>query len=300
MKNLIFSLFAIVLSTTIIFGQKQIKISANTEAKIYVDGFLYSGSPVQIKLPRKGCVNVRVKQEGYESATRTYCRSDKNPKNAEFIELKKSEKQVKVIASSSARIFVDGKYVTSGSTILKIGQDSRVNVQVKEPGYLMEERNYMYNGLIELPKEDHIQLSKDEAFHSSFNTDFANTAFSLYPARKESETWRILSQIITSYFDVLEVMDLNTGYMRTAWVSKNFNSGTVRTRAIIKMGGSAPLSYKIKLVSEFSDIPGASIKEDENFQEWDRILRVYEPMVSELQSRLKKGDTAIVTSLRKG
>lgn len=288
MKNLLVIL--LMLSITTLFAQKKIKISADPQADIYVDGNQVSGPSVCLKIPKKGCVNVQVKQKGYETAIRNYCKSDKNIRKAEFIELRKAQRKIKISTHSNARIFINNKYITTGNTTLTLNKNNQAHIKIKRPGYITAVRNYHYNGMMQLPKQDYIELEKDKAFHSSFSTDFANREFGLYPKKGELETWRILSQVISSYFDVLEVMDLNTGYMRTAWVSKNFNSGTVRTRVILKMGNYEPLSYKIKLVSEFSDIPGVSVKEDEHFREWDRVLRVYEPLVSELQSRLKKSD----------
>ena len=54
----------------------------------------------------------------------------------------------------------------------------------------------------------------------------------------------------------------------------------------MKLGNSNPLSYKVKLVSEISEVPNASVKNDEQFKEWDRVLRKYKPVFSELESRI--------------
>lgn len=43
--------------------------------------------------------------------------------------------------------------------------------------------------------------------------------------------------------------------------------------------------YKIQ-VSEQSGRPGTSVKLDQNFREWDRILRKYDGMMTEFQTRL--------------
>ena len=48
-----------------------------------------------------------------------------------------------------------------------------------------------------------------------------------------------------------------------------------------------PLYYKIKLISEQSGEAGTSPKSDEKFQEWNRVLRKYEGVVTEIQNRLK-------------
>jgi hypothetical protein len=54
----------------------------------------------------------------------------------------------------------------------------------------------------------------------------------------------MISHLVTSGFDVIDVTDKTSGYMRTGWVVKNFNSSVIRTRMIIKECSSSPLVYK--------------------------------------------------------
>ena len=96
-----------------------------------------------------------------------------------------------------------------------------------------------------------------------------------------------MNRVVLDYFDVLETIDENTGYIRTSWVLNKFKSSNIRTRLIVKFGGNNPLTYKVKLISEYAP-PTVSIKADEQFQEWDRILRAYEPLIQDLRSRLTR------------
>ncbi len=57
---------------------------------------------------------------------------------------------------------------------------------------------------------------------------------------------------------------------------------------IVKLGDTDPLTYKVKLVSEESGAPGTSVKSDEKYREWDRVLRKFQNVIDELQSRLSK------------
>ncbi len=75
--------------------------------------------------------------------------------------------------------------------------------------------------------------------------------------------------------------------MCTAWVVKNYKAATIRTRLIIKTTSNDPLSYKGKLISEIAP-SGTSSSHDENFKAWDRLLRSFENVMPELQSRLGK------------
>lgn len=193
-------------------------------------------------------------------------------------------KRISVSADPTAKMFVDGKQISSGSAKIVIAKKSTVNVRVEKVGFITEERNYSNNRKVELPKTDYIRLSVDDAYESSYSTDVANRDIEVKTRKGEEEAWKLLNQIVTNYFDVIEASDRSTKYLRTAWTLKNFVAATVRTRVIVKPGND-PATYKIKIVSEIAP-PGTSVKEDERFREWDRLLRVYEPTVSEVQSRL--------------
>ena len=81
--------------------------------------------------------------------------------------------------------------------------------------------------------------------------------------------------------------DKETGYLRTAWSLKTFMQNTVRTRIIIKESSNDPLVFKVKLISESSGLPMTSVKSDELYKEWDRVLRSYSNVISEFQARVK-------------
>ena len=198
-----------------------------------------------------------------------------------------STKKIMLSTASDAKIIVDGKQVAVGSTKLVIPYRSELNVKIEKTGYITEERTYVNSSRSELPKKEFVKLSIDDAIENSFTTDVSNRDIDIKTTRNEEETWKLMSQIISNHFDIIEVTDRNTGYMRTAWVTKTFNAATIRTRLVIKLGNSNPLIYKVKILSEIAK-PNTSAKQDESFRAWDRLLRVYEPVVSELQSRLTK------------
>ena len=152
---------------------------------------------------------------------------------------------------------------------------------------MTEERNYINDGNHEIPRADFIKLEVDEAYENSFTTDLVNRDKDIHTNLKEDDAWKLVSRVVTSYFDVIEVTDKATGYMRTSWVTKNFKNATIRTRLIIKTGSSDPLFYQAKLVSEIGKA-GATANQDESFKPWDRALRTFENVIPDLQSRLGK------------
>lgn len=131
-------------------------------------------------------------------------------------------------------------------------------------------------------------MKKDDAFESSSKSDQANIDFSIVVNKKidVSAVWKLATQIVTDYFDAIEVSDKETSYLRTSWNIQSFTQNTVRTRFIIKLANSNPLTFKVKLVSESSGETGTSPKADEKFKEWDRVLRKYQNIISDFQTRL--------------
>ena len=115
-------------------------------------------------------------------------------------------------------------------------------------------------------------LKKDDAIEASVKTDQANVDFSVTVQEKYTpkEAWRILTQVITDYFDAIELSDQETSYLRTAWTVHTFQQNTIRTRVIVKLGDTSLYKIKVKLLSESSDERGTSPKSDEKFREWDR------------------------------
>jgi hypothetical protein len=193
------------------------------------------------------------------------------------------------VSEPDAKIFLDGKLMGSGQLDILILSNTCVNIRVEKVGFLTEKITFCNNSSNAVPpKTYYVEMKKDDAFDATEATDMANIDIEIKTNKPEADAWKLISQIITSYFDVIEVTDRNTGYLRTAWVVQTFKQNTIRTRMIVKLGGSDPLSYKIKLISEQSGQPQSSVKSDELFKEWDRVLRKYKEVINEVQGRLTK------------
>lgn len=205
----------------------------------------------------------------------------------EVVAAKVKSKKIVINTENDARIFVDGKLVNNTSTEIKVAAYAQVNIRVEKVGFITQERNYINDGKHTLPSTDYIKLEKDDAYENSMVTNLANQDIDVRTSHDEENSWKLINRIITGYFDVIAVTDKATGYMCTAWVVKSFKAATIRTRLIIKTGNTDPLTYKAKLVSEIAP-PGVSASSDESFRNWDRLLRTFENVVPELQSRLAK------------
>ncbi|MBK6330068.1 MAG: hypothetical protein IPF62_05885 [Bacteroidetes bacterium] len=196
------------------------------------------------------------------------------------------KRKITINADNDAKIYVDGKLVSSGTAKVIVGDNSTLNVRIEKTGFITAERNYINNEKNELPATDFVKLEVDDAYENSFTTDLANRDIDL-KQKKNEEARKLINRIVASQFDVIEVTDKTTGYLRTASDSEKFKSATIRTRLIIKSGNSSNLAFKVKLVSEIGSV-NASSRDDESFKSWDRLLRSFENIIQELQSRLGK------------
>ncbi|HEY1010972.1 MAG: hypothetical protein ACO1NS_07205 [Daejeonella sp.] len=200
----------------------------------------------------------------------------------------KADEKIKINASEQdAVIYVDGK--PSGSSAeIKIDKGSCVTVKVVKTGFLTETLSFCdKKNAASIPKTLFVDMKRDDSYDASTKIDFANNDIDVRTSKSEADAWRLMNQIITSQFDIIEITDRETGYLRTAWAVQSFKGNTIRTRVVVKLGSNNPLYYKIKLMSEQSGEAGTSPKADEKFVEWDRILRKYENIVNEIQTRIK-------------
>jgi len=187
-----------------------------------------------------------------------------------------------------AKIFIDGKLMGTGQVEVVVLSNSCVTVRAEKVGFLTETITFCNKKeSAKPPKSYYVTMQPDDAYDASVQTDIANIDIQIKTSKEEIQAWKLLSQIITSYFDVIEVTDRETGYLRTSWVVQSFMQNTIRSRVIVKLGNSDPLVYKVKLVSEESRAPGTSVKSDELYREWDRVLRKFENIMEELRSRLQ-------------
>ena len=199
---------------------------------------------------------------------------------------------VKISASEpDAAIIINGQKVAAGTYKLKIDKKDCYKVKVEKPGFLKYEATVCGKKAgPEPPSTLYFEMKKDDAEEASVKTDQANVDFEIEVNKDldQLEAWKLTTQIVTDYFDAIEVSDKETSYLRTAWSVQSFQQNTIRTRLIIKLAKSSPLTFKVKLNSEYSGANATSVKADEQFRDWDRILRKYKNVISDFSTRLTK------------
>ncbi len=260
--------------------------------EIYVDNIMLGKDAVSVIVPYGSCVSVKISKNGHADIEKSYCNKNNSPVPPLRDNFVLEDRIVQINTTpETAEIKVEGIIVGTGSHNLKIPKGRCIEVEIMHEGFDNQKKSYCNTKDRNIPPPtDHIELQEDESWASSIQSDQANINFlvTVNPNTSEDKAWKIISQIVMDKFDVLEITDKFTGYIRTAWAIKAFdNEKTIRTRIIIKGGGDAPLRYKIKIVSEFSVHPEVSVKDDQKFKEWDRILNTYKGVISEVQSRLK-------------
>lgn len=99
----------------------------------------------------------------------------------------------------------------------------------------------------------------------------------------------MIHQVILNYFDEIQTTDVASGFIQTPWQYKTFPEAdkVVRTRISVKesnLGGD--LTFQIKVTSEAAPLMGQN--NEESYREISRIIKEFEPMISEFQARLGK------------
>ncbi len=268
-----------------------------SSAKIYVNGRMMGTGSLIVSVRKNECVTVEVKADGYFSEIRSYCRRRgmTAPPATDFFQLKQDESLIPAIVAvttspQSAKILVNGVLMGTGSLSVTVPNGDCVSVEVVEMGFITQTTNYCKRqGVTAPPKSDYFKLDADESYSSSVEVDNANIDIPLEvkKERTKEEAWKIIVSTILGKFDVLEMNDVNSGYLRTAWVGRSSGGSTIRMRVIVKMASEEPLSYKIKFISEIAPKPQTPYSADEKFVAFSRIWKKYDGFLDEIITKLK-------------
>jgi hypothetical protein len=257
---------------------------------VSVDGTAIGTGNVDVTVPFDKCVTVTVELPSYKPEPRTLCNKADKQVPETVLPVALVDRLVALAASpQTAEILVDNKVVGTGNFNLIIRDRSCVKVTVRAVSYEVQTREFCNSDNMTLEPEARIELGVDESYGASVETDQANknVTIEVGAAKTPDQAWQTISQVVLGSFDVLEITDKDTGYMRTAWKTTPYGRALIRTRVIVKLGSASPLKYVVKLASERTDVPNATVKDDEVFAEWDRVLKTYKDIINEMQSRLR-------------
>jgi hypothetical protein len=196
-------------------------------------------------------------------------------------------KDVKITASpSDAKIYVDGTYKSDGIYTASFKKkDEFIVIKIEKTGYVPVETKFFYD---DKRKTISFTLKEDESILNSVISENANQDFTINVNSKydAESAWKMLNQVVLTYFDEIKTADKVSGYLQTSWNYRRFPDSKlqVRTRITVKeMAVEHGFAYKVKVSSEIADI---NTNVEEGFSQWGRILKAYEGFISEIQSRL--------------
>ena len=234
---------------------------------------------------------VKIIKDGYLESEQTFCNKEGGSELPvkETFTLQDRLVMVRIMPEDVA-IKINGRYVAKGEYNVKISKGECVVMTAEKEGFVSARKNYCnQDNAPVLPVTDNIDLVVDETFAMSYASDSVNVnnIIEINPNLSESEAWKIMSQIVMNVFDVIDITDKATGYLRTAWSVKAFPNNTIRTRIIVKVADSNKLKYAVKLCSESSGKNGSSVNDDSLYSEWHRVLLEYKNVLTNIQLRLK-------------
>jgi hypothetical protein len=201
-----------------------------------------------------------------------------------------AQKKTVYVVPETAKIFYNGHEVGNGSYQVKFSRDDDfVMLKFEAPGYIARTVKLFKNN----PKKTvSYELFADEAEQNSMGAgegvDLANKFFSVTCKKgmSEDEVWKRLMNVAVTNFENVEVRDKSAGWIRTAWANNFFLYHIVRTRLEIQLQftGENELAYRVKISSEIAEKDCGT--NNQCFSKYDRILKKYEQVISELQTSL--------------
>jgi hypothetical protein len=265
------------------------------DATVSANGISLGRGNQDVKIPFGDCVTVKVTKEGFVEYEKVHCNKDGDPEPPVRDKVVLEDRLVKITtAPNDAAIEIGGKRVGNGSYDLKVPKNGCVEIRVSKDGFVRYIKNYCnQSNMQEPPTTDFLEMQVDEAYSSSVSSDLANVRITVpvNPIHSPADAWKILSGIVTGYFDILETVDFNTRYLTTSWQVQNFQSSIIRTRLVVSNGGNSNQeAYSIKLISQEAYLDGrnpVTVKDDEKFSDWARILKKYDGLIQQIQARLQ-------------
>lgn len=207
------------------------------------------------------------------------------------------EKEIQIVViPSDATIKVNGSYYGEGSAKVTIKKKDFISLECSAPGYeTLTTRVYGNDGR----KTIEIKLKEDVLLKQTAESSVANSFFtvkvdkSLYSDDKKTgrrnaeNAWKLAHDVLLKYFDEILTSDAESGFIQTPWLYKNYVEAgkTLRHRVTVKesnIGGD--LTFQIKLTSEIAPIQARS--KVEAFMETNRVMKEFETLISEFQTRL--------------
>ena len=213
------------------------------------------------------------------------------------VDAKKRTLKISVVPSD-AQISVDGNYIGDGVVEVTLDKSDFIAIKLEKEGYLTQENKFYRSD-----KRNAISytMRPDKFYEASVPSGLVNRFFSVsvspdFYSKDENgkidpdRAWKLIHQTLFNYFDEMQTTDISSGFIQTPWDYERFSESkqAVRTRVTVKQSGISEdeLVFQIKISSEEAPLIGMS--NESSYREVVRILKKFEPLISEFQSRLSK------------
>ena len=204
------------------------------------------------------------------------------------------------VTPSDAQISVDGNYVGDGVVEVFLDNSDFISIKIEKEGFLTQENKFYRND-----KRTAISFSlrPDKFYEASVPSGLVNKFFNvvvspeLYSIDEEGKmnaekAWKLIHQILYNYFDEMYTTDYSSGFIQSPWAYERFSESkqAVRTRVTVKQSGVSDheLVFQIKISSEEAPLVGMS--NENSYREVVRLLKKYEPLISEFQARMSNNN----------
>lgn len=193
------------------------------------------------------------------------------------------EKRI-TVTPAEAKIYIDGNYVGDGSYSVKFrSKDDFFQIKLEYPGYVtMEVKVFRNDTRNVIP----FALKEDDSLEGSVASNLANQFFTINvrDGVDEDQAWKLITQVLLNYFDEIKTSDKASGFMNTAWSVQSFPMSElkVRTRVQIKEITNEGLAYQIRVSTEVAPLNSG----EQAYKPWPRVLKKFEPLISEMQQRV--------------
>lgn len=272
-------------------NRKQVSVSSEpSTATIYVDGREMGKGVVDFSINKYETKTVKVEQDGYDTYIKQIGFNDQSDINMSYnIALEQNRRDVNILVDAPAAEFwlnsvLVGKGKNTATITLHKGQDAELVIRAE--GYLEYSRIMKFSENVSSYNLTQ-DMSIDEAYTSSEpGADIANkrTEFMVKNGMTREDAIKRMKYYVGEIFETYEVNDNYAGWYRTVWNVEQYPGGQyIRTRVEIKEvpdNGDGQLKFKFLLQSQITTKEHAK---DEDFHNWDRVLKKYAVLAKDLR-----------------
>lgn len=202
------------------------------------------------------------------------------------------------VVPSDTQISVDGNYIGDGVVEVLLDKSDFIAIKLEKEGYLTQENRFY---LSDKRKAISYTMRPDKFYEASAPSGLVNKYFSVNISKEfytvdqngkidPDKAWKLIHQILLNYFDEMQTTDISSGFIQTPWDYERFSESkqAIRTRVTVKQSGVSDdnLVFQIKISSEQAPLIG--MNNENSYKEVVRILKKFEPLISEFQSRLSQ------------